>query len=203
MEIELARELIQLFFLAPGTNGILVFEDNDYLGVILKRDVEMGLSEGTFQLFENINTIRAAQLPQVLFKKGEGKNCKVPVVDKAGKLQRILSHDEFLCQFDFESYKGHFKPQSVLDDLDHPFIITNFFKKTIYANKQALALAGKDFIGKSFTPVLKSFHLRLEGPEMFLIRNDETFRLCISRSESKNFATWVYQILPVPVSPEA
>ncbi len=43
MDTELIKDLMELFFHAPMANGILVFEDNDYLGVVLKRDIEIGI----------------------------------------------------------------------------------------------------------------------------------------------------------------
>ena len=193
MDIELAKELLELFFHAPAVNGILVFEDNDYLGVVLKRDIEIGIMEGNFNLFENINFMKINQIQNSLFKNETIKSTKIPVVDKAGKLIRIISHEEFLCHFYFEDFIEHFKEGNVFDYLDHPLVITNHFKKTIYANKKALEWIEKDFIGKNFTSVLKQFDIRITSGEMFIEKKETYYRLFISHAAAKNFSYYVYQ----------
>jgi hypothetical protein len=194
-EIELAKELMELFFHAPAANGILVFEDQDYLGVLFKRDIEIGMSEGNFRLFENINLIKVSQLDEVLFKNGSSRNGKIPVVDKAGQLIRIISQEEFLCHFFFDEYLQHFKTQSVLDHLEHAVIITSYFKKIIYANKKALELIQNDIIGKSFSSVLKLFEIKSADSFMELEKDGRFYRLSISASVSKSFSYFVYQFL--------
>ncbi len=195
MEVELAKELMELFFHAPAVNGILVFEDNDYLGVVLKRDIEIGIMEGNFNLFENINFMKANLIPNTIFKNEAVKNTKIPVIDKAGKLIRIISYEEFTCQFYFEDYIEKFNYENVFDYLEQPMIITNHFKKIIYANKNALEWTQKDLIGRNISPVLNQFDIRMQNSEMTIEKNGIKFRLLISHSLSKNFSYFVYQFL--------
>jgi hypothetical protein len=197
METELAKNLMELFFHAPAVNGILVFEDNDYLGVILKRDIEIGVMEGNFNLFENINFMKLAQLPPVLFKNEGLKNIKIPVVDKTGNLIRIISYEEFLSQFFFDEFINHFKTENVLDHLEHPVVITNHFKKTVYLNKSALELIERDILGKNLSIFLKTFDIKMDGEQMFLKKKDHEYRLVISSSSSKNFSFFVYQFFKI------
>lgn len=194
MEVELAKELMQYFFHAPGANGILVYEDNDYLGIVLKRDIEIGIMEGNFNLFENINFVRLNQITGVLFKNENIKNAQIPVIDKTGKLIRIISQEEFQCHFYFDEYIGHFKEQLVLDNLEHPFIMTSHFKKTIYANKAALELFEKDIIGKSFNLILKLYQIKIKDNLMVLEKNENTYNLIISHSCTPQFSCFIYQL---------
>jgi len=197
MEIELAKDLMKLFFRAPAANGILVFEDNDYLGVILKRDIEIGIAEGNFNLFENINMIRVVQLPQILFKSNTSRNLQVPVIDKAGSFIRIISYEEFMSQFFFEEYLNHFKIQNVFENLEHPLVITNHFKKTLFANKQALELIKSDIEGKNFCEILKQFEIKKVRTFLWVEKGKNSYQLIVSHSESKNFSYYVYLFLKV------
>lgn len=188
----LAKSLMELFFQAPAANGILVFEDNDYLGVILKRDIEIGIAEGRFVFSENMNFVNIKDLSGVLFREN-GNSVKIPVVDKSGELIRIITHEEYACQFYFENYLPHFREQNVLDYLEHPLIITNHFKKAVYANQKAMELLEMDVAGRNLTPVLKRFHMNVVKESMILEKNGELFRLVISHSLSKNFSYYIYQ----------
>ena len=192
-ENELIKDLMELFFHAPMANGILVFEDNDYLGVVLKRDIEIGIMDGNFNFFENISFIKLNQLQNSLFKKESLKANKVPVVDKTGKLIRIISFEEFQSQFYFDEFIPHFKEQNVFDNLEHPLVITNHFKKTIYANKSALELMERDIIGKNYSSLLKLFEIQMVEGSMILEKKEEIYQLSISHSLAKNFSYYVYQ----------
>lgn len=189
---EVAKRLMELFFQAPAAHGILVFEDNDYLGVVLKRDIEMGIAEGKFVLSENLNFVNVKELSGLLFR-DNGVGAKIPVIGKDGVLIRIITHDEYVCQFHFDSYLPHFKEQNALDYLEHPLVITNHFKKAIYANQKAMELLETDVAGKNLTPILKSFHMNMVKDSMILEKNGELFRLTISHSLSKSFSYYVYQ----------
>jgi hypothetical protein len=196
-EIDLAKSLMKLFFHAPAAHGLIIFEDNDYLGVVLKRDIEIGIMEGRFSLYENISMIKISQLSQTLFKSNTTKNVQVPVIDKTGALLRIISYDEFQCQFYFDEYIPHFKILGVIDDMEHPFVITNHFKKTIYANRQALELIQRDIEGKIFSEALKRFEIKNVGDFMRVINKDSSYNLIISHSESRNFSYYVYIFLKI------
>jgi hypothetical protein len=196
-EIELAKKLMQFFFLAPAAHGALVFEDNDYLGVVLKRDIEIGIMEGRFSLFENINLIKMSQLAQTLFKSNNIKNLLLPVIDKTGALLRIISFEEFQCHFFFDEYKPHFKIQGVLDDLEYPLVITNHFKKTIFVNRKALELIEKDIEGRNFTEILKHFDIKNVGDFMIVEKKGISYNLIITRSENKNFSYYLYLFIKI------
>jgi hypothetical protein len=195
MELELARELMKYFFYAPHANGILVFEDNEYLGVVLKKDVEYGITSGNFKLFENINILKVNELSTLLFRESSKKNAKVPVIDKAGNLIRIISYEEFISQFYFDEFVKNFKSGAFLDNLDYPLVITNCFKKCLYANKMAFNLAEFDFLGKSINLLLKKFEIKKIDRGLVLENKKDRFTLFISKSENKNFLYYVYNFL--------
>jgi hypothetical protein len=196
-DIELAKKLMQLFFLAPAAHGALVFEDNDYLGVVLKRDIEIGIMEGCFSLFENINLIKMSQLTQTLFRNNNSKNLLLPVIDKGGTLLRIISYEEFQCHFFFDEYIPHFKIQGVLDDLECPLVITNHFKKAIFANRKALELIERDIEGRNFSDFLKQFNIKNVGYFMIVEKKGLSYNLIISHSENKNFSYYFYLFLKI------
>lgn len=193
MEEKLARRLLQLFFQAPLVNALLVFEDSDYLGIVFKKDIERGVTSGDFELFENISTISVDQLPAALFGGRATKSAMIPVIDKAGETIGIISYDEFLSQLMFEKYIFRFDLEPVLDNLDHPVLITNTFKKILYLNKEALTLFQKDMAGKAFGAAIKDFEMEMRGEQMIVSRGDEMFRLFISQSPMKNFSFIFYQ----------
>jgi hypothetical protein len=188
----LARRLMELFFQAPAASALLVFEDNDYLGVVLKRDIEIGISEGNFSLSENLNFVKQKDLPAVIFREN-GNGVKIPVIDREGELIRIISHEEYVCQFQFESYIPHFSEQAVLDSLEHPVVITSHFKKVVYANKKAMELFNMDLVGRNIAPVLKDFHMNVVKDSMILEQNGALYRLTISHSLTRNFSYLFYQ----------
>ena len=197
MEIELAKNLMKLFFHAPAAHGLIIFEDNDYLGVVLKRDIEIGIMEGCFSLYENISMIKISQLPQTIFKNSSAKNLQVPVIDKAGSLLRIISFEEFQCQFYFDEYKQHFKVLGVIEDMEQPLVITNHFKKAIYANRKALELIERDIEGKAFTEVLNHFEIKNVGTFMLIEKKGVSYNLVISHSENRNFSYYIYIFLKI------
>lgn len=193
MEDQLAKSLLQLFFQAPLVNAILVFEDNDYLGVVFKKDIERGIMTGNFQLFENISFIRTDDLQTVLFSHQVTKSVRIPVIDKVGNLIRIISYDEYMSQLFFEKFIFKFDLESVLDNLDHPLIITNHFKKTLYLNKKALEMIEKDFLGRKIPELMKSFNVEMSGDKIILTKDDKTYHLVINNSSMKNFSFILYQ----------
>lgn len=195
MEIDLARELMKYFFQAPTANGILVFEDNEYLGIVLKKDIEFGIATGNFNLFENINMVKPVDLIQIISKDNKKRNVKIPVIDKSGKLIRIITYEEFNSQFNFEEFEQTFKIPSVIDYLEYPLIITNCFKKCLYANKNAFELAGFDIPGKKITSLLKKFEIKKFENGLLLEKDNKIYHLVISKSESKNFLYFVYNFL--------
>jgi hypothetical protein len=197
MEIEMAKSLMKLFFHAPASHGIIVFEDNDYLGVILKRDIEIGIMEEKFSLYENINMIKVKDLSQTLFRNNASKNLRVPVIDKAGTLLRIISSEEFQCQFFFEEYLPHFKILGVFEEMEHPMVITNHFKKTIFANRKALELTEMDIEGKMFSVFMSRFEIKTVGDFLIVEKKGVSFNLIVSRSESRNFSYFIYLFVKI------
>ncbi len=192
-----ARNLMELFFQAPTVSAILVFDDMEYFGAVLKRDVEIGMREGSFNLFENISLIPIESLERYLFASKADPKTKIPTIDKTGKPIRLISHREFLSQFYFENFLQKFELQNVWDYLEHPLLVTNYFKKILYLNREALLLCGKDFIGKSFSRFSKNFDIKIDGENLLFQKNDHFCRLLMSQSESKDFFYRVYQLFPI------
>ena len=196
MNLKETKELMELFFHAPAANGILVFDENDYFGVLFKRDIELGLMEQNFDLESNINFIRVSQLSDVLYK-NDAKNIKIPVIDRLGKLIRIISLDEFHCHFEFNHYLPHFKPSFVLDEMDHAMVVTSHFRKVIYTNKTALELFQEDLLGKPLNSYLKKFEMKILGKTMHLYLKNKSYQLIISHSVSRNFSYNLFQFIPI------
>lgn len=197
MDDGLAKQLLTLFFKAPLVNALLVFEENDYLGVVLKRDIERGLKEANFELYRNINLIHRDDLGNVLFRHQVTKSVSIPVIDKAGTFVKFISYDEFVSQLYFEKYIFKFDPESVLDNLDHPMIITNHFKKVLYLNKMALEMLQEDALGGKMASILKEFRIEINGDRMFVTKDDMTYYLIINNSSTKNFSYIIYQFFAV------
>ncbi len=187
-----AKDLIKYFFQAPTANGLLVFEDTEYLGVVLKKDIEFGIKEGNFKLFENINFIKISNVENIIFKEENKKNSRVPVIDKVGTLLKIISYDEFVSHFYFDDFLKNFKVSNVFDYADCPIFVTNFFKKCLYANKRGLEFAGFDIIGKNISLLLKKFKVKKMEKGLLLEKDDNIYNLYITHSEAKNFFYFIY-----------
>lgn len=172
---------------------MLVFEDNDYLGVVLKKDIEMSLVKGDFELFQNINCVKPAQVAGMLFRGQPDQNVRIPVIDKAGGLIRIISYEEYLSCFHYSEMIERLDLFMVFDYLEHAVIVTNHFKKILYANKAALRMAGKDLPGLPFSVFLRLFEIRASGPLLEASRDGVGFHVLLSRSESAQFSYIVYQ----------
>ncbi len=197
MELALAKELMKYFFQAPSVNALLVFEDNEYLGIVLKKDIEFGITSGNFKLYENINFIKPSEVTDIIFKENNKKNSRIPVIDKTGGLINIISYEEFLSHFYFDEFIQNFKLSPIFDNLDYPMLITNYFKKCIYANKMAFEIAEFDIIGKSILHLFKKFEIKKLENGLNLEKNGETFNLIISQSRTKNFTYFVYHFFKI------
>jgi len=197
MSLKIAQNLMNLFFLAPTVNAILVFDDTEYLGALLKRDLEIGIKKKSFEFFENINLIRMENLEQFVLNDFSKEETRIPVVDKTGELLRIISYREFLSQFHFGKFLQDFQQREVWDYMDHPIIITNHFKKILYLNRQALNLTKKDLIGQRFSRFLKYFDIKIKDDTPLLQHHAQAYRLQKDLSESKEFFYRIYQLFPV------
>jgi hypothetical protein len=197
METDIGRELIRHFFHAPQVEALLVFEDNEYFGIVLKKDIEMSLVKKGFELGGNINRVKPAQLPLLLFRGEPGKTTRIPVIDKTGRLQRIISYEEYESQFDTDAYLPHFKPSSTLEGLAHPVVVTNHFRRILYANRRAMETAGMDLPGKPFSALLRLFEIRSLSRRMLIEKGEAHFELLITSSDFKGFSSFLYQFLPV------
>jgi hypothetical protein len=197
MEIELAQKLLSFFFKAPLVNALLVFEDNEYFGVVFKRDIEMGLREGNFQLFENISTIRAEELTTVLFAQQVSSGTVIPVIDKVGNLNKIISYEEFESHFHFDRFIADFSVAPVIESLDTPIMVTNHFKRILYMNRGAYEIAEKDFTGWNIGSLLKQFEIEISGDKMLVTAGEMTYQLHIHFAMAENFSYHVYQFIPV------
>ncbi|MGC8771760.1 MAG: PAS domain-containing protein [Brevinematia bacterium] len=188
---------MKYFFQAPSVNGLLVFEDNEYLGVVLKKDIELGIATGVFNLYENINFLKVNEMANIIFKENNKKNSKLPVIDKTGALIKFISYEEFQSHFYFDEFIEGFKIANVFDNIDYPFLITNYFKKCIYANKKAFEIAGFDIVGKSISILLKKFEIKRVENGLILERNGEAYNLMIHHSETRNFTYLVYNFFTI------
>lgn len=200
-EPSLAKNLLEMFFHAPAANAILVFEENRYRGVILKRDVEMGIAEGHFAMDANVNPVRPEELSGLVFRNGglspgSGVPAGVPAVDEEGRLIRILSREEFQCQFFFGDFRKEFDTTGVLASLEHPLIVTDVFLKTVYANEKARDLMGGELEGENLGDRLARFHISSVRDSRFLEKDGRLFRMETVRSESDRFAYRVYLFIP-------
>lgn len=194
-EAVLAKHLLQLFFNAPLVKGLLVFEDNDYLGVVFKKDVELGVSSRKFVFDEQVNYIRFDEIQALIFCREPGPEIRIPVVDKSGSLIKIISFDEFESVFYFNRFIENFTPEKILDNLGHPLLITNCFKRILYLNKQALMLVQRDYLGERIALYFKNFSIEMIQDNMFLTQGDKSFRLLIGDSNRDGFDYLVYQLV--------
>ncbi len=195
---QLAHRLLQLFFQAPLVNALLVFEDNEYLGVIFKKDIQIGLKENNFDLSLNLNFIQEQEVRDIILSSDKQKDAlKIPVIDKEGHLLKIISFQEFESQFYFNHFLEEFSLEHVWDSLDHPLILTNHFKKVLYLNKQAFLLARKDLLGTKLSQFLNLFEMEMNMDRMILSRIDQMFHLVISHAHSEYFDYQLYQFFPI------
>ncbi|OHD53424.1 MAG: hypothetical protein A2Y33_14990 [Spirochaetes bacterium GWF1_51_8] len=197
MEKDIAQKLLGLFFKAPLVHALLVFEDNEFFGVVFKRDIELGMREGNFELYENINTIRVDELSSMLFANQATSTTVIPVIDKVGNLVKIMTYEEYESHFHFDRYIANFSVSPVLDNLDHPVVVTNHFKRILYMNNLAMETAGKDYLGWNVNSLLKQFDIEIAGEKMIVTKDDKVFHLHIHYSLAENFSYHVYQFLPV------
>jgi hypothetical protein len=193
MDEKLAKRLLSHFFKAPLVNAMLVFEDNSFLGAVLKKDIERGIIENNFNLFENINIINESEILQVLFYHNPQKNATIPVIDKGGNLIKIISFTEFESQFSLNRYLDKFKTDNVIEYLDHPVLITNCFKKILYLNREALKMIGEDFLGHKLSDLLKRFDIEIASDRMIVSKDDNMYHLIINYSSEEDFDYQVYQ----------
>ncbi len=190
-----AQQLLQIFFQAPLVNSLLVYEDNEYLGMVFKKDIQLGIQEGVFDLELNINFIEKNEVANFLIREEKDReNLRIPVIDKQGHLITIMTFREFECQFAFHRFLDDFHMDNIWDNLDHPLLITDHFKKVLYLNKEAFLLARKDLLGTRIQPFLKLFSMEIKEDRMLLTHIDRTYELVISLSQHQDFKYQVYQL---------
>lgn len=194
----IAHQLLQLFFQAPLSNALLVYEENDYQGLVFKKDVQLGIQEEGFDLAMNINYIEKQDAADLILKTDtEREQIKIPAIDRQGQLLAFLSYQEFICQFSFHHFLDGFHMDRVWDALDHPLIITDYFKKVLYLNKEALLISRKDLLGQKINPFLRQFSMEIKEEKMVLLHIDKIWELVISQAKTRDFHYWIYQFFPL------
>ncbi|MGL4389123.1 MAG: hypothetical protein ACRCTJ_07010 [Brevinema sp.] len=191
------QNIYHLFLTYPYLNALLVFDDHEFAGILLKKDIESALKSKDSFLIDKINKVSKEDLEKSIFNENPKLNMKIPFISLTGEIQDLMSYDEFVSEFFPEDFSQRLSLQEVFFCLSHPLVIMNRFKRILYLNKSAEELLSEKARGEKITDVMLGFQINCEGDRILIHRQKEMWKLIISESESKFAFYFIYQMIPM------
>jgi len=189
-------ELLNLFYQAPSVQGLLVFQNNEYQGVVFKRDIERIMREEGCDLGSLLQPLSVAQIEEFVFSKEPTPHTLVPAIQMDGTLVRFLTFKELRWYFHPEEFSVGMM-EVLLRSLEHPLVVCTHFKRVVYQNQKAFELFESDLLGKNIYTALRMWLVE-EEDGFFVVYSDKgRHRLFISHAETKEFSLFVFQFFPL------
>ncbi|MGL5955832.1 MAG: hypothetical protein ACRC0X_04410 [Brevinema sp.] len=185
-----------MFLEHPHLNACPVFQDHQFLGILLKKDLEKQLSHQDHDISDLIIQVSSEHLEQILFHDTPHVKTKIPYINKSGILLGALLYDEFVSEFFPEDFVTKLSFHEIFNYYEYPVLILNQFKTILYLNHQAQELLTDKVFGVKISDALLAFDMRMNDQEMILQRHEESWRLMISKSMTPYALYYIYQFFP-------
>ena len=190
------HKIYQLFLEYSHINACLVFEDQIFQGILLKKDLERKLSDTDDSILENIIKIPVENLEDILFNEPPSIRMKIPYINCNGEILGVLLYDEFVSEFFPLDFATRLSLQEVFTYYENPIIILNQFKTILYMNNAGRELLSEKVLGIKISDALLAFQIGHEGEQLIIMRQEEQWSLIISKSQSPHAFYYIYQFIP-------
>ncbi len=190
------HKIYQLFLEYSYINACLVFEDQNFQGILLKKDLERKLSDNDDCILDHIIKIPLENLEDILFNEAPSIRMKIPYINSSSKILGVLLYDEFVSEFFPLDFTTRLSLQEVFTYYENPIIILNQFKTILYMNNAGRELLSEKVLGIKICDALLAFQIGHEGEQMTITRQEEHWSLIISRSQTPHASYYIYQFIP-------
>lgn len=190
------QNIYHLFLQFPYLNACLVFDNNNFSGILLKKDLEDSLKMNDNFLVDKIINISKDAVEELLFNETPKLKMQIPFISLMGEVQGLIFYDEFVSEFFTDDFLTRLSLQEVFGNLMHPILIMNRFKRILYLNKKAEEIFSQQALGQKVSDVMLSFDINCGDDNRILIsRQHECWQLLISESVTPFAKYYIYQLI--------
>ena len=189
------HKIYQIFLEYPYMNACLVFEDQIFQGVLLKKDLERKLSDTNNSILDHIIKIPLENLEDIIFNDPPSIKMKIPYINCKGDILGVLLYDEFVSEFFPLDFTTRLSLQEIFTYYENPIIILNQFKTILYMNNIGRKLLSEKVLGLKISDALLAFQIGHREENIMITRQDEQWILTISKSQTPH-DYYIYQFVP-------
>ncbi len=193
------HRIYQTFLEQAHLKSCPVFRDNDFIGILFKKDLEQHLKSSNNDISEIIVPVSMEHLEEFLFYDTPNFKSKIPYLSPSGKVTGHLLYDEFVSEFFPEDFVTKLSLSEVFDYCEYPILILNQFKTIIYINNFAKDLLSERIFGIKAVDALISFEIDSYKGSTILKRQGEQWKLMISESKTPFASYYIYQMMPADI----
>ena len=190
------HKIYQLFLEYSYINACLVFEDQNFQGILLKKDLERKLSDTDDCILDHIIKIPLENLEDILFNEPPSIRMKIPYINSNGEILGALLYDEFVSEFFPMDFATRLSLQELFNYYENPILILNQFKTILSMNSAGRELLSEKVLGIKIGDALLAFQIGHEGEQMTITRQEEKWSLIIFKSQTPHASYHVYQFIP-------
>ena len=190
------HKIYQLFLEYSYINACLVFEDQVFQGILLKKDLERKLSDTDDCILEHIIKIPLENLEDILFNEPPSIRMKIPYINSNGEILGALLYDEFVSEFFPMDFATRLSLQELFNYYENPILILNQFKTILSMNSAGRELLSEKVLGIKIGDALLAFQIGHEGEQMTITRQEEKWSLIIFKSQTPHASYHIYQFIP-------
>lgn len=190
------HKIYQIFLEYPYMNACLVFEDQIFQGVLLKKDLERKLSDTNNSILDHIIKIPLENLEDIIFNDPPSIKMKIPYINCKGDILGVLLYDEFVSEFFPLDFTTRLSLQEIFTYYENPIIILNQFKTILYMNNIGRKLLSEKVLGLKISDALLAFQIGHREENIMITRQDEQWILTISKSQTPHAYYYIYQFFP-------
>lgn len=190
------HKIYQMFLEHPHLNACLVFNSNEFQGILLKKDLEQNLYRTKNDISKLIIKMQTEHIEDILFHDPPNIKTKIPYINPSGKLMGVMLYEEFVSEFFTEDLVTKISYKELLDYYEHPVVILNQFKTILYLNKLADELLSEKVFGMKISDALLAFDIEFDDDRMILRRQDEAWSLFIAKSKTPYTKYYFYHFMP-------
>ena len=190
------HKIYQLFLEYSYINACLVFEDQVFQGILLKKDLERKLSDIDDCILEHIIKIPLENLEDILFNEPPSIRMKIPYINSNGEILGALLYDEFVSEFFPMDFATRLSLQELFNYYENPILILNQFKTILSMNSAGRELLSEKVLGIKIGDALLAFQIGHEGEQMTITRQEEKWSLIIFKSQTPHASYHIYQFIP-------
>ncbi|MGL4562479.1 MAG: hypothetical protein ACRCVW_01305 [Brevinema sp.] len=191
------QTLYHLFLKHPYLNASLVFDDHDFAGILLKKDIERALKSQDNFLIDKIMNIPKDNLEKLIFTEKPKLKMQIPFISLTGEFKGMMMYDEFVSEFFPHDFTTRLSLQEVFYHVNYPILILNQFNRILYLNKSAEDLLSPKACGEKISNVMLGFEINHCNNDIIIHRQEEQWKLLIAKSQT-NFASYsIYQFIQI------